>query len=428
MLKRPMHRRNVIKGIGTLSVAAPAILSMSRGASAAPSGEPIVLGLPISETAAAGVQDHQDHLNATILAQEEINAAGGILGRPLELKHVDVDLLSAESCQASIRRLVDMKVHAISQAFLFVPIPAMDASVAYKCPYVSANTQRAATDQVAANPEKYSHIFQMDPSEVFYGQAFPIFLKQMKDSGAWKPLNNKVHIIQEQVAYCQTISKAAQEALKNSEFELAAVTDIQYPVQDWAPVIEQIRKVGAGTVMVDHWVASEYASFVKQFQANPLKGALVYLQYGPSQPEFLELAGKSAEGFVWGTVLGVYADEKGMKFRNAYTKRFPGTPVGLAHTASGYDIAYMMKQAWEHVGDPMNFKGVCDYLRVTPFRGVAGWSYMNNPRQEAVHYPVGTQDIEKGMAHLYFQVQDGEHKIIFPETLKQETLRAAPWM
>ncbi|WP_204302972.1 hypothetical protein, partial [Klebsiella pneumoniae] len=91
-----------------------------------------------------------------------------------------------------------------------------------------------------------------------------------------------VHIVQEQIAYNQTISRSCQEALKKSRFELAAVTDIQYPVQDWGPVIQKIKEVGAGTVMIDHWVAAEYAAFVKQFRSNPLKDSLVYLQYGPS--------------------------------------------------------------------------------------------------------------------------------------------------
>lgn len=35
---------------------------------------------------------------------EEINAAGGILGRPLELRPIDVDPLSPESCQAAMVR------------------------------------------------------------------------------------------------------------------------------------------------------------------------------------------------------------------------------------------------------------------------------------------------------------------------------------
>ena len=42
------------------------------------------------------------------------------------------------------------------------------------------------------------------------------------------------------------------------------------------------------------------------------------MQYGPSQPEFLELAGDLAEGYIWSTVLGVYNDERGAEFRAKY--------------------------------------------------------------------------------------------------------------
>lgn len=432
MKDRTVDRRQVVQGLAAGAALAaggagfaPAIIPAP--ANAKPSGEPIVLGLTISQTAAAGVADHQDHFNGSTLAMEEINAAGGILGRPLQFKIVDVDLLNAESCQAAIRSLVDQKVHAISSPFLFVPIPAMDASVAYGCPYVNGNTQRAATDLTAARPDKYGHIFQMDPSEVYYGETFPIFLQDLEKSGAWKPKNNKVHIVQEQIAYNQTISRSCQEALKKSRFELAAVTDIQYPVQDWGPVIQKIKEVGAGTVMIDHWVAAEYAAFVKQFRSNPLKDCLVYLQYGPSQPEFLELAGRAAEGFVWSTVLGVYGDEKGRAFREKYKKRFPGKVMGLCYTGAGYDIVYMMKDVWEKTGKPEDFKANCAALREGAFRGVCGWSIMGNKRQEAVQYPVGTQDIENGMSQLYFQVQNRESKIIYPFALKETEYKTVPW-
>jgi branched-chain amino acid transport system substrate-binding protein len=427
-----LNRRSIVKGLAA-ATATTVLPSVPFNASAQtpakkPSGPPIVIGMTISQTAAAGVADHTDHKNGSILAVEEINANGGILGRPLVLKMADVDLLSPESCQASVRKLVDMKVHAITSPFLFVPIPAMDASAGYKCPYVNGNTQRAATDMMAKNPAKYGHVFQMDPSEVYYGETFPRFLEEMAERGGWKPINNKVHIVQEQVAYCQTISRAGQEALKKSKFQLAKVTDIQYPVQDWGSVIQDIKRTGAGAVMLNHWVAAEYAAFCKQFQANPLKGTLVYLQYGPSQPEFLELSGKAAEGFIWSTVLGVYADAKGRAFRDKYQKRFPGAPMGLCYTGGGYDMVHILAQAWSKTGTVDNFKVVNDYIRKTPFRGVCGWSIMNNARQEAVQFPVGTPDIEKGMSQLYFQVQNGQHKIIYPGQLKEQTFRNAPWM
>jgi branched-chain amino acid transport system substrate-binding protein len=423
-----LNRRQIITAAAG---AAATTLPMPYVARRAAAADPIVLGLPIAQTAAAGVADHKDHWNGSILAQEEINAAGGILGRELKLEVVDIDPLSPESCQVSIGKLVDAKVHAISCAFTLVPIPTADATTKYKCPLLWGVTQRNYTETVAANPDKYSHCFQTDPSEVHYGYTFPIFLKDMRDSGKWKPTNNGVHIVQEQIAYNQTISKALQEALPKSEFTLAHVTDIQYPVQDWSPVIEEIKSVGAGAVMIDHWVAAEYAAFCKQYSADPLAGSLVYLQYGPSQPEFLELAGPAAEGFVWSTVLGVYADEKGKGFREKYQKRFPGI-MGLVYTGNSYDTAYYLKAAWEAVGDPANFKAVCDWIRVNPFRGVCGYMDMNNKYQECAHYPddgfdVTAKDLDKAMGQLYFQVQNGEHKIIYPEKLKEVDLRKAPW-
>ena len=426
-MNKRIKRRSVLTGIA--ATAAASALPFSKRVFA--DDEPILLGLPTSQTAAHGVADDLDHLNGTILAMDEVNAAGGILGRELKLKVVDTDKLSPEACAASVRALVDARVHAISNAFLFVPIPAMDASAKWACPYLSGNTQRAATEAFRANPDKYRHIFQIDPSEVHYGYHFPIWLQAMKDQGVWNPTNNGVHIVQEQIAYNQTISRACQEALKNSEFELAGITDIQYPVQNWGPVVEQIHKVGAGAVMIDHWVAAEFAAFCKQFRAKPLKNSLVYLQYGPSQPEFLDLARRAAEGFCWSTVMGLHADEPGLAFREKYKKRFPGT-MGVVYTGIGYDIVYYLKAAWEAVGDPSKFEAVCDWVRSNPYDGLCGHIDMNNELQEAAHWPDNGYDIrassmDKGVAQLYYQVQNVEHRLIYPYELKEVTLQPAPW-
>ncbi|GLR91685.1 ABC transporter substrate-binding protein [Bradyrhizobium iriomotense] len=423
-------RRRVLKAVPAAAAAAMLPAPFVSGAARA-AGDPILIGVPTAQTAQAGVADHQDYLNGTTLAIEEINAAGGVLGRPLKAVVVDIDPLSPESGQVAINKLIDAKVHAMSCAFVFTPVPVADVSARYKAPFLWGLTQRNFTDILAKNSEKYGHIFQTDPSEVHYGYTFPVFLKAMRDQGVWKPINSGVHIVQEQIAYNQTISKALQASLPKSEFKLAGITDIQYPVQDWGSVIQEIKKVGAGAVMIDHWVAAEYAAFVKQYSADPLKGTLVYLQYGPSQPEFLELSGPAAEGFVWSTVLGVYADDKGKEFRAKYKKRFPGI-MGLCYTGNGYDVTYYLKAAWEAVGDPNKFKEVCDFVRKTPYRGVCGYMSMNNALQECAHYPdtgdaIGAKELEQGMAQLFFQVQNAEHKIIYPDVLKESALRKAPW-
>ncbi len=414
------HRRTIIKGLAGAGIAPFA------GSLTAQDKKPIVIAVPTAQSGPAGVADHADYLNGAMLAVKQVNAAGGVRGRPLELKVVDIDLLTPEGTQATFRKIVDAKVQAIASAFVIIPIPALETVANFKVPYLNGNTSIATLEAVKKSPARFNHVFSLDPPETFYGTGFPIFLEQLQAGGAWKPSNNKVHIVQEQLAYTQMIAKMTQETLKKSQFQLAKTTDIQFPVQDWGPVIQDIRKTGAGVVMIDHWVAAEEAAFAKAFAANPLNDTLVYLQYGPSQPEFLGLAGPAAEGFVWSTVYGAYADEQGKAFRSAYQAAYPGL-MGLAYTGGGYDSIMILAGIWQD-HEPENLKAVTDALRASTYRGVNGFYQWNNPYQAPLHYPLQTQDLNKGMAHLFFQVQDGQHRIIAPDALKEASFRPTPWM
>ena len=185
--------------------------------------------------------------------------------------------------------------------------------------------------------------------------------------------------------------------------------------------------------MIDHWVAAEYAAFCKQFSANTVPGAIVYLQYGPSQPEFLELGGPATEGFCWSTVLGVYGDKIGQDFRAKYLKRFPKFVgnIGLVYTGNGYDIVQYLKRSWEATQKPEDFEANCKWIRENPYRGVCGMMNMNNEFQEALHFPdngFGNQavELEKGMSQLYVQVQDVHHKIIWPNEIANPRTLAQP--
>ena len=40
----------------------------------------------------------------------------------------------------------------------------------------------------------------------------------------------------------------------------------------------------------------------------------------------------------------------------------------------------------------------------------------------------GAEDPEGGQAHLFFQVQDDEHRIIAPSPFAEVPFRLAPWM
>lgn len=391
--------------------------------------DPIIVGIPAAQSGPVGVADHQDWTNGATMAIEEINAAGGVLGRPLEAKLIDLDMMTPEGNVAGIQALIEGGAHAIASAFTIIPQPAMDTAAPSGIPYVHGNTSSVNVDLYQGDKEKYRNIFQLDVPEKWYGTGFVRFLADLKSSGDWEPKNNKVHIVQGQISYTQLISQATQAEVENTkgEWEVAAITDIQFPVQDWAPVIRALQETDAAAIMIDHWVAAELAAFAQQYAFDPVPGALVYLQYGPSQPEFLDLAQGAGEGMVWGTVYGVYADEKGSAFREQYRKKFPGT-MGMVYTGGGYDAIQILAKAWEDVGDPAKFDEVGDAIRAMEYRGINGFYKINPDTNSGISYPNMTDDPEAGQAHLFFQIQDDEHTIIAPSAFAQQAFRKAPWM
>ena len=415
-------RRLFLKG----SAAMGAVLSLATAAFGA---DPIVIGIPAAQSGPVGVADHQDWTNGAMMAIEELNAKGGVLGRPLEAKIIDLDMLSPEGNVAGFQSLIEGGAHAIASAFTIIPQPAMDTAAPSGIPYVHGNTSTVNVDLFKADPQKYRNVFQLDVAEKWYGTGFVRFMSDLKASGQWEPKNNKVHIVQGQISYTQLISQATQEAVAktNGEWEIAAVTDIQFPVQDWAPVIRALQDTDAGAIMIDHWVAAELAAFAQQYAYDPVPGALVYLQYGPSQPEFLDLAAGAGEGMVWGTVYGVYADETGAAFREKYRAKYPGT-MGMVYTGGGYDAVNILASAWESVGDPSNFDAVGDYIRNIEYRGINGFYKIDPDTNSGVSYPNMVSDPEAGQAHLFFQVQDNEHRIIAPSPYAETSFRLAPWM
>ena len=415
-------RRLFLKG----SAAMGAVFSLATAAFGA---DPIVIGIPAAQSGPVGVADHQDWTNGAMMAIEELNAKGGVLGRPLEAKIIDLDMLSPEGNVAGFQSLIEGGAHAIASAFTIIPQPAMDTAAPSGIPYVHGNTSTVNVDLFKADPQKYRNVFQLDVAEKWYGTGFVRFMSDLKASGQWEPKNNKVHIVQGQISYTQLISQATQEAVAktNGEWEIAAVTDIQFPVQDWAPVIRALQDTDAGAIMIDHWVAAELAAFAQQYVYDPVPGALVYLQYGPSQPEFLDLAAGAGEGMVWGTVYGVYADESGAAFREKYRAKYPGT-MGMVYTGGGYDAVNILASAWESVGDPSNFDAVGDYIRNIEYRGINGFYKIDPDTNSGVSYPNMVSDPEAGQAHLFFQVQDDEHRIIAPSPYAETSFRLAPWM
>jgi branched-chain amino acid transport system substrate-binding protein len=87
----------------------------------------------------------------------------------------------------------------------------------------------------------------------------------------------------------------------------------------------------------------------------------------------------------------------------------------------------MLARAWAMVGDPRNFKAVCNVLRTQIHRGVSGSFYLNRPGQHNLLYPFQSEDPSLAEPHLYFQIQDQKQKIIFPPLYANAPFKKAAW-
>jgi branched-chain amino acid transport system substrate-binding protein len=393
-----------------------------EGGGAAAGGDYVIGAVyPLTGAVAA---DGEQMTNGSDLAVQEINAAGGIAGRMIKREVLDTDITSPEQIQQNYQKLIDQGVDAVINGYLLAWDAAMDIAASYGAPFLNASTSQAQQDQIASDP-KYNCIFQIDPSETWYGKGFPKFLNDLEASGAWTPRNKKIFIVEGNVPYSQVISKVTQETAPEYGWEIAGVEPMGAgAISDWTPIMAKVKAADAGVVMNTHYIPSELATFTTAFAADPTD-SILYVQYGASVPEYLELAGEAANGVIWATVTGVYGDAIGTAFAERYQAAF-SKPAGYSNSGSGYDEVYMLANVWAMLGDSKDFTKVNDMLRKIIWRGVNGGYYM--PNNVGQSFPAEEPDMSLSQAHLFFQIQNNENgTIIAPAPFTNGEFQLAPW-
>ncbi len=189
----------------------------------------------------------------------------------------------------------------------------------------------------------------------------------------------------------------------------------------------KIRDSNPDVIVFSDYAAGDEAAFIKQFAQNPTK-SLVYQQYAPSIPQYLQLAGSSANGVIWSTTVGILQnDPVAQPFIDKFTQKF-GSGPGFSNAGDQYDLVKIWAQAVGVAGDPYDFQKVTNYVKATPYRGVCGAYSFNRTGLTCTPYPDDTLDPSIGMPHLTFQIQDGKQVLISPDPYTTGTYQAPPWL
>jgi branched-chain amino acid transport system substrate-binding protein len=396
--------------------------------------EPIVIGSAYPFENAPS--DAEQMERGSGLAIEEVNNAGGVAGRPIEHEIVDMNSFDPESVTTAFNELVDKEVDAVILGYHNVMEP-NDILAGYGAPFLNASTSIAQVTQLKSDPERYKNIFQADPTEVPYGAGFLPFLESLISQNLLDPPQKTIHIIEGDIVYGQTIAEACQEAAPEAGWEIVGVDPVDtaggaQPVTEWTPFLSAVKNSGAAVTFNTHWNPADHAALMKQWVQDP-PDSFLYLQYGASVPEFLEIAGDAAEGAVWATVLGTMNDPVGLAFQERYRKKW-NAPAGFSNAGTGYDEIYLLAHAWGVTGDPRNFEANIAELKRNIYRGVSGGYWFGNDEANyCLSYPAEIQDPSLGNPHLFFQIQRGEggelkHTIIDPAPYVEAKYAKPSWL
>lgn len=425
-------RRNFLKGAAVLGSGAAMLGAMNDGARAA--GDPIPVGqaAPLTDFAAA---DGIEFKNGLTLACEEINALGGILGRPLEPHFEDTKQMGDATNIQAVQRLIDRySVHSVINGYNIgsgaaIQDPIADAGIVY----VHYDTTIGHNNLVKSNPDKYFGSFQGDPAEYWYGPGFLKFVDGLEKSGQYKRANNKLAIILSAGVYSANIANAVKEKAAEFGWEVSLFETVSVPISEWGPTLAKIRQDPPAVICVTHFLPADLAQFMVQFVPNPTE-SLIYMQYGPSIPAFRDIAKEASQGVVYATVVGALQDEIGTAFETRYKAKF-GENAGHNSGAQPYDGAWIWATAAALAGgtgepgnDGQNRK-VAERMRSMIWRGVTGTTRFIPQENAAFTYPTQTADSSLGMPHQFLQITDFKKGggLIAPPPYNTVSFKLPPW-
>jgi branched-chain amino acid transport system substrate-binding protein len=318
---------------------------------------PIQIGLAGSLSDPVGVPMKQ----AAELAVAEINASGGVGGRPLELVERD-DYSDPDSAVFVATDLYEAGVSAVI-GHLFSSTTLAAAPV-----YNGGSDPVAAISPSSSSPDVSSageYTFRVCPSDLSHGLALARWARDTLhfNRGAVLYLNDQYGRGVRQTFAREFIKRGG--ALVSSDPYLGDSPEV-------APYLDRLAAIGGVDFLMVAGNRGEAEEILRQARRRGLHMPVM----GGDGLEGIEASGALAEGvYLSAAYLPTIGTQANRTFLQAYRKKFPGAGLPNQPAAATYDAVYLLRNVIARVGTKR--KAVRNALaRVgrdePPFRGVTG--------------------------------------------------------
>ncbi len=392
--------------------------------------DPIVIGVPTSLGFLEGKEAHK----VVQMAVSEINAGGGVNvgGTKRPLKVVAADLRDAAPGVPVPEALLGLEKIILEQkpvAIVVGPfrsealIAGMDIIAKYKTPMLGTIAMSPGSEKkLKGDPEKYKYIFRTCLNAVH-------LVKYL--AGSMALINkefgfNKVYVMHQDVAWARATAGFVKKMyFDKAGWEVLGVEAYPTGTSDFSSALMKARAKGAQVIMpifdmpqsgilVKQWKGMKVPALMAGF-ISPLAGSGAWRTFDG------KIGGAMNSIFELGSAIHSPKVPKSVEFYNKYRKTY-GKELQAGHgPAPAYESVYILAEAIERAGS-LDPDAIVAELRKTDRMGVMGRIKYDEGHQ--VVY--GNDPKETAVAAVFQWTEDGQRKIVFPESIAEARIKLPP--
>jgi branched-chain amino acid transport system substrate-binding protein len=275
------------------------------------------------------------------LAAEQLNARGGALGAKFEIIALD-SKLNPQEAQLALKQAVDQGVRYINQTngsnVAAALIEAVNKHNEREPDKTVLYLNTGAVDPALTNDKCSFWHFRFDADADMKMSALTDGIAQNKNI-------KKVYIINQDYAFGQAVSKAAQAMVSKKRPDIEIAGNELHPlgkIKDFAPYVAKIKATGADSVITGNW-GNDMTLLIKAARDADYKPDFYTLYAGGlgTPPALGDVGiGHLKQVTQWHANIG---NEKSAASRQAYEKKFPNAKEDLFFTTHRMALEMLAK-------------------------------------------------------------------------------------
>ena len=387
-------------------------LGLLAASSPAFAADPIKIGVIAEAQAIAGASIPQ----AAQLAADEINAAGGVDGRKIEIITYDNHSSSADSVRAFQRAVNEDKVNIVIASYISEVVLALEPWAArLKTPFV---TPGAASNEIS----KSVHADYEKNKYTFHGYLTSAALALSVCDGSKDLLVDDKHmksavIMSEDAAWTTPLDVGYEDCLPKIGLKVLDHIRFSPDTTDFTPIFNKIEGAKPDVIItgISHVGVQPTVQWKNQQVPIPMFG----IASQATNSTFGKDTNEASEGVIYQGVSGpdVPVTSKSVPFSTAFNKKFGNYPSYAGYTS--YDEVYYIADAVKRAGSTDADKLV-EALEKTDWEGTIGriqFYGKDDPFTHSIKYGKGL------VTGLMLQWQDGKQVAVWPPEVAKAKLK-----